>query len=162
MKKVTSYLQDKRIPAHLVDDGFEKRHGRLVRRRYFAVDIKSLPLSVTWPGVKIALAVETIRSTKRTPVTAQWRYYLSSHAFTHPSLTQYVRHHWGIENKLHWMLDVQMKEDDDFKTERRSAKAFATLMRIALNIVKIKDQPPKRSTRRKMLWTSWCELKLLL
>ena len=159
------HIQDQPSLEHLIQDGFDDTHGRSVRRRYFAYDIKSLPLSKSWPGLKTVLAVESIRSTKRTPVTAQWRYYLSSHTSDHPKLAQYIRHHWGIENKLHWVLDVQLNEDCDQKTERRSAKAFATLRRIALNIVKVKDQTPKRSTRRKMLRASWCEdslLKLLI
>lgn len=159
------HIQDQPSLDHLIRDDFDDTHGRSVRRRYFAYDITSLPLSKAWPGLKTALAVESIRVTNRTPVTAQWRYYLSSHTADHPKLDQYIRHHWGIENKLHWVLDVQLKEDQDQKTERRSAKAFATLRRIALNIVKVKDQTPKRSTRRKMLRASWCEdslLKLLL
>lgn len=83
----------------------------------------------------------------------------------HPKLASYIRHHWGIENKLHWILDVQLNEDNDQKTERRSAKAFSTLRRIALNIIKVKDQTKKRSIRRKMLMASWSEeilMKLLL
>ena len=149
----------------MIQDGFDDTHGRSVRRRYFAYDVRSIPLSKPWPGLKTVLAVESIRSTKRTPVTAQWRYYLSSHTADHPKLAQYIRNHWGIENKLHWVLDVQLNEDCDQKTERHSAKAFSTLRRIALNIVKVKDQTPKRSTRRKMLRASWCEdslLKLLI
>ena len=152
-----AHLQSQRPLDHLIQDGFDDHHGRRVRRRYFAYDITAQTLSKEWPGLTTVIAVESIRATKRTPVTAQWRYYLSSHRANHPNLAQYIRHHWGIENKLHWVLDVQLKEDDDQKTERRSARAFATLRRIALNIVKIKDQTPKRSTRRKMLRAAWCE-----
>ena len=158
---LVQHIQDQSPCDHLIQDGWDDTHGRSVRRRYFAYDIKSLLLSTSWPGLKSVLAVESIRSTKRTPVTSQWRYYLSSHNVDHPKLAQYIRHHWGIENKLHWVLDVQLREDNDQKTERRSAKAFATLRRIALNIVKVKDQTPKRSTRRKMLRASWCEESLL-
>ena len=160
-----NHIQDQSPFDHLVQDGFDDSHGRSVRRRYFADDIKSCPLSKSWPGLKTVRAVESIRSTKRTPVTAQWRYYLSSHNVDHPKLASYIRHHWVLENKLHWVLDVQLNEDCDQKTERRSAKAFSTLRRIALNIIKVKDQTRKRSTRRKMLMASWSEeslIKLLL
>ena len=161
-KAVTEFMKEHcEKPAYLIEDGFDDRHGRCVRRRYFAADIRHLSLTETWPHLKTAIAVETITGTKRTPVTAQWRYYLSSHSKNNPKLAQYVRHHWGIENTLHWVLDVQMNEDHDSKTERRSAKAFATLRRIALNIVKTKDQTKKRSTRRKMLRASWCEDSLI-
>ena len=103
---VMNYIQDQPPLDHLIQDGFDDSHGRSVRRRYFAYDIKSLPLSKSWSGLKTVLAVESIRSTKRTAVTSQWRYYLSSHNEDHPKLASYIRHHWGIENKLHWVLDV--------------------------------------------------------
>jgi len=54
-----------------------------------------------------------------------------------------------------------MNEDNDLKSERRSAKAFATLRRIALNIVRTKDKTKKRSVRCKMLWAAWREDSLL-
>jgi len=65
-------------------------------------------------------------------------------------MPQYVRNHWGIENKLHWILDVQMHEDNDQKPERRSVRSFAMLKRIAAKIVRTKDSTPKRNVRRKL------------
>lgn len=61
-----------------------------------------------------------------------------------------MRNHWGIENKLHWILDVHMNEDDDQKTERKSVRSFALMKRMALNILRSKDTTPKRSIRRKI------------
>ncbi len=94
-------------------------------------------------------------------VTAEWRYYLSNHQSTDKQLPEYVRNHWGIENKLHWVLDVHMKEDDDQKSERRSARSFALLKRIAVNIVRTKDDTPKRSLRRKLKRSAWDDHYLL-
>jgi len=59
-------------------------------------------------------------------------------------MPQYVRNHWGIVNKLHWILDVHMHEDNDQKAERRSVRSYAMLKRIAANIVRTKDSTPKR------------------
>ncbi len=70
-------------------------------------------------------------------------------------MPDYIRNHWGIENKLHWVLDVQLKEDDDQKSERKSARSFALLKRIALNIVRTKDKTPKRSVKRKLKRAGW-------
>jgi predicted transposase YbfD/YdcC len=161
---VTSYMkenaQDQR--AYLIEDSFDETHNRLVRRRYFACPIAHLKLAVKWPGLKTAIAVETISTRSRTSkATADWRYYVSSHSSKNAHLAQYIRNHWGIENRLHWVLDVQMNEDNDLKSERKSAKAFATLRRIALNIVRTKDQTPKCSVRRKMLKAAWNEDNLL-
>jgi predicted transposase YbfD/YdcC len=161
-QSVTEYIKEHgQKSPYLIEDGFDDSHGRTVRRRYFALDISHLDCTEKWPNLKTAIAVETISSTPRTAITANWRYYLSSHPADHPKLAGYIRNHWSIENRLHWVLDVQMNEDGDTKTERRSAKAFATLRRIALNIVKTKDQTKKRSTRRKMLRAAWNEDNLL-
>jgi predicted transposase YbfD/YdcC len=141
---------------NLLHDAFDQSHGRLVRRRYFSYDINSLSEIKDWFGVKTAIAVETITSDNNDPkVSAEWRYYLSSHHSTNKQLPNYVRNHWGIENKLHWILDVHLKEDDDQKSERKSARSFAILKRIALNIVRSKDQTPKRSLRRKLKRSGW-------
>ena len=139
-------------------DKFEESHGRLVRRRYFGYDVSALPEIKQWSKAKSVIAVESISSKNNDPehkVTAQWRYYLSSHKATDKRLPAYIRNHWGIENKLHWILDVHMKEDDDQKSERKSARSFAILKRIALNIVKTKDKTPKRSLRRKLKHSAW-------
>ena len=112
------------------------------------------PLTVA----KSILAVETISSKSNNSaagIRAQWRYYLSSHASNNKELPNYIRNHWGIENKLHWILDVHFKEDDDQKAERRSVRSFALLKRIALNIVRSKDKTPKKSMRRKLKRSAW-------
>lgn len=139
-------------------DKFDKSHGRTVRRRYFGYDVSSLSEINEWCNAKSVIAVESISSKDNDPkrkVTAEWRYYLSSHKATDKRLAGYIRNHWGIENKLHWILDVHMKEDDDQKSERKSARSFALLKRIALNIVKTKDNTPKRSIRRKLKHSAW-------
>ena len=145
-------------PAYRLSDAFEDRHGRLTRRRYFGYDACTLPGIEEWIGARSMIAVETISSKNNDPeknVTAEWRYYLSSHKFDDVKVPNYIRHHWGIESKLHWILDVHMKEDDDQKAERKSARSFSLLRRIALNIVRSQDITPKRSVRRKLNRSGW-------
>lgn len=147
-----------------LSDELDESHGRTVRRRYFGYDVSKLPQINGWVGAKSVVAVETISSKSNDPAnktTAEWRYYLSSHKCGNKSLPDYVRNHWGIENKLHWVLDVNMKEDDDQKAERKSARAFALLRRIALNIVRTKDLTPKRSLKRKLKCSGWDNSYLL-
>ncbi len=139
-------------------DAFDEGHGKLVRRRCFGYNISSLPETNDWYNAKTVVAVETISSKNNDPnhkVSSEWRYYLSSHASTNKELPKYIRNHWGIENKLHWVLDVNLKEDDDQKFERKSARSFALLKRIALNIVRSKDTNPKKSLRRKLKRSAW-------
>lgn len=141
----------------LLDD-FDHSHGRAVRRRYFGYDITKLPEIKDWSNAKSVVAVETITSKDNDPkrkVSTEWRYYLSSHECIEQGLPNYIRNHWGIENKLHWVLDVHLKEDNDQKAERKSARSFALLKRIALNMVRTKDTTPKRSLRRKLKHSAW-------
>lgn len=136
-----------------LSDYFEKTHGRLVRRRYFGYNVSTVDLLKGWDGAKSVVAVETITSKvndAESNVAAEWRYYLTSHDCNNKQLPNYIKNHWGIENKLHWVLDVCMKEDDDQKSERKSARSFAILKRIALNIVRTRDKTPKLSVRRKL------------
>lgn len=145
-------------------DAFDDSHGRSVRRRVFGYDVSKLPETQGWLGAKTVVAVETISSKDNDPnhnVSAEWRYYLSSHKHTNKGLPYYVRNHWSIENKLHWVLDVHLKEDDDKKSERKSARSFALLKRIALNIVRTKDTTPKISLRRKLKHPAWDDDHLL-
>lgn len=149
---------------NLLFDAFDDSHGRSVRRRFFGYDISKLEEIKGWLGAETVIAVETISSKNNDPnrnVNAQWRYYLSSHKCTNKSLPDYIRNHWGIENKLHWVLDVHLKEDDQ-KSERKSARSFALLKQIALNIVLTKDTTPKRSLRRKLKHSAWDDDYLLL
>lgn len=145
-------------------DAWDDSHGRSVRRRFFGYDISKLEQAKDWLEAKTVVAVETISSKNNDPnhnVSAEWRYYLSNHKCDNKSLPDYIRNHWSIENKLHWVLDVHLKEDNDQKSERKSARSFALLKRIALNIVRTKDTTPKRSLRRKLKHSAWDDDYLL-
>ena len=91
-------------------DAFDDSHGRSVRRRYFGYDISKMPEVSEWCDAKTVIAVEAISRRNNNPKTrvgAEWRYYLSNHKHSNKSLPSYIRNHWCIENKLHWVLDVQ-------------------------------------------------------
>ena len=154
---ISQHMQENAIIAeNRISDYFDNTHGRSVRRRYFSCDITQLIGSEKWGGIKSAIAVETISSiNNNSKITAEWRYYISSRPHTDIDLASTIRKHWCIENQLHWVLDVTMKEDNDQKSERRSAKSFALLRRIALNIVRLKDTNSKRSLKRKFKCAGW-------
>jgi predicted transposase YbfD/YdcC len=134
---------------------FENGHGRMTRRRYFSCGLDHIEEAKNWSSLRSAVAVETITAYSNKPVQSEWRYYITSHNHSNEQLPNYVRKHWSIENKLHWVLDVNLGEDADKKIERNSAKAFASLKRIALNIVRTKDTKSKRSLRRKFKRAGW-------
>ena len=85
---------------NLVKDYFDNSRGRSVRRRYFAFALPKQAKAFTLPGIKTIVATETI-SSKNTDnkVTAEWRYYVSSHNKSNPKLHSYIRNHWSIENE---------------------------------------------------------------
>jgi predicted transposase YbfD/YdcC len=65
-----------------------------------------------------------------------------------------VRRHWGIENKVHWTMDVCFREDQSRARTGYAAENLATLRRLALNLLQ-REKTKKRSIRGKMLCASW-------
>lgn len=65
-----------------------------------------------------------------------------------------MRSHWGIENKLYWLLDVSFNEDKSRKRVINAAENFSVILRMALNLVK-NETSKKRSVRGKRLKAGW-------
>jgi len=146
-------------------DAFDDTHGRLVRRRVFAsTDAAALDALSGWPGLRTVLAVESIRSVNSAPkVESEIRYFLSSCPDGPAVLGQAIRSHWAIENTLHWVLDVTLREDDSRVRDRTAVRNLALLRKIALNIVG-RDKTTKasvRARRKKAAWNDDYMLKLL-
>lgn len=126
----------------------EKGHGRIETRRYWqTTDIDWFQDKKLWKGLRSFGMVESIRRIKGKN-TIERRYYLSSLPLDAKRFAQAVRGHWGVENSLHWSLDVTFREDDSRARTRNAAQNLATLRRIALNLVK-KDPCKKDSIRGK-------------
>jgi predicted transposase YbfD/YdcC len=91
-------------------------------------------------------------------VTTELRYYLTT--LTEAAVfARSVRTHWGIENKLHWVLDVVFREDDARNRKDHSAADLALLRRITLNLIRLepteKYRTRKLSLNRKRLYASY-------
>ncbi len=150
----TAYMADKLNNEHKIYDEFDESHGRLVRRRVFVVDAPPELSKMGWNKLASFAAVETISSKKSEPITAEWRYYITSRPSTDSEIAKYIRNHWSIENNLHWILDVHMGDDANRSWERNSALALAALKRVAVNIIKTHDKQNK-SVRRRLKQASW-------
>ena len=73
-----------------------------------------------------------------------------------------IRKHWGIENKVHWILDVAFGEDHSRKRKGNAAQNFSNINRIALNLLKKDDARVGIKSRRKMAgWGNEYLLKLI-
>ena len=148
---------------HDADTAVDKGHGRLeVRRRWVITDPDELAWLQTahrWPGLRAIGMVQTERRLA-TATTLGTRYYLLSRPLTARALGEAVRSHWGIENHVHWVLDVEFGEDQSRIRQGAAAENMAMLRRIALNLVR--HHPRKRhSIRTHRLIASWDENYLL-
>ena len=87
------------------------------------------------------------------------RYFLLSKYVSATKLLQIVRGHWGIENRLHWMLDVIFGEDANRARTDNAPENLATLRRLAINIVR--SHPDRASMRQKIKRAGWDDAFLL-
>src|SRR5215207_635540 len=149
--------------THDADTDVDKGHGRLeIRRRWVITDADDLAWLQSvhhWPGLEAIGMVQTERRLATT-TTLGTRYYLLSRPLTARQLGEAVRSHWGIENHVHWVLDVAFGEDQSRIRRGAAAENMAVLRRIVLNVVR--QHPRKRhSIRTRRLIASWDDAYLL-
>jgi predicted transposase YbfD/YdcC len=138
----------------------DEKHGRSEKRIYChaAIPESMKELTGAWPQAKsIGQAHNiTVRDGKET---AEVRYFLSSLPVGVKRFGGVVRSHWGIENSLHWVLDVTFNEDQSRIRKGGSPDNFALLRRFAINILSLDTS--KESTRKKRKRAAWDENYLL-
>lgn len=149
--------------AHDFYETMEKNHGRLETRRYWTITepeyLNYLNPDGEWKDLTSIGMVEAERMIKG-EVTRETRYYISSRAFNAEEFGCAVRSHWGIENSLHWVLDVDFREDDCRVRKGYAAENFSVLRRIALNLIK-RETTFRKSVAGRRLAASWDEKYLL-
>jgi predicted transposase YbfD/YdcC len=138
----------------------EKDHGRIETRRYYqSAEVDWFADRAKWEGLRSVGMVEALREIdgKRT---VERRYYLSSLPLGVAPFARAVRGHWGVENKLHWVLDVCFREDQSRARTGYAAENLATLRRLALNLLK-REKTKRRGIKGKQLNASWDHAYLL-
>ena len=140
----------------------EKDHGRIETRNIFSIGnletIDGLGLE-KWPGLKSVTQVESIREINGKS-SVEYRYYLSSLAADAQRIGKAVRGHWGIENSLHWVLDVLFNEDKARNRKDHSAANMTIMRHMAVNLVK-NDKSSKVSIKNRRLKAGWDDKYLL-
>ncbi len=122
-------------------------NGRIeTRTATVSTDIDWLQEQHDWPGLTAIGKVVRIRETT-TKTTTETAYYLLSTALSGERFNEVVRSHWGVENRLHWRLDVVMNEDQDRARLDNAPYNLGILRHFAINIMQ-KD-PTKGSLRGK-------------
>jgi predicted transposase YbfD/YdcC len=119
--------------AHTTEAG----HHRIEIRKYWAFSLSQLPPlheSSQWAGFETVIAVERIRHL-RTKTTHEIQFYLSSLSSDSSQIPRAIRQHWGVENSLHWVLDVTFNEDACRVRSLHAPHNLALVRRFALNIL---------------------------
>ena len=107
-----------------------------------------------WPELNSIIEISSERVNKKSGIiNTENRYYISSCKDSAEVLSEAIRGHWEVENKLHWVLDVVFREDDCRSRSGYSPENFAMLRQFALNL--IKKEPSDKSIRRKVNISGW-------
>jgi predicted transposase YbfD/YdcC len=127
----------------------DRGHGRQeTRSTTILLDPPGLRDQALWPGlcvIGMCRSERTVKGQKSEEV----RYFIGSKRASAKYYGQGLRNHWGVENGLHWHMDLTFGEDDSRIQKRRGAENFAVLRRIALNL--LKRHPAKLSIDCKRL-----------
>ena len=111
-------------------------HGRIETRvATVSTDVGRLAHH-RWPGLKaLGKIVRTVEDKATGAKTVETAYHLLSAPMTSARYAECVRAHWGVENSLHWRLDVTFREDEDRSRKNHSAANISILRRMALNLL---------------------------
>ena len=141
------FFEDAVSDSFDVPNGFYEQenrgHGRIEHRKYWSVEVDGLDFlrnKDEWKGLKTIVCVEM-------------RYYISSLDKIN-RIARSIRHHWNIENKLHWVMDVDFDEDACRVRTDHAPENFAMLRQIAHNLIK-QESSKKVSVRRKINKAGW-------
>ena len=137
-------------------------HGRIETRKCSVIaDLSLIEKPTLWKSLGSIIRVESERITKSTGIKqSETRYYISSLGTGAEHISNAIRSHWGIENNVHWSLDVSFSEDGSRKRAGNAAFNFSIILRIALNILK-NDSETKSSIKAKRLLAGWDNQYLL-
>ena len=154
------FQQAKEVSPEEADCDFttmiEKNRGRVEERKIWACTLDWLEnsdLLEGWVGIKSAVCVQSTR-TYRGKATTEFRYYISSLEPEAEGHANIVRSHWGVENDVHWHLDVTFKEDQSKIRAGHGAENFSLMRKAALNLLKA-DKSVKAGIENKRKMAGW-------
>ena len=137
----------------------EKGHGRDEHRYYFICPVPAdLPDRSRWPQLK-AIGIVLSHTQRDGKECTEVRYYILSKYLSGRRFARAVRDHWGIENRLHWQLDVTFQEDQCRLRKGHADANFSILRRTALSLLK-NESALKVGIKNKRLTAGWDETYL--
>lgn len=136
---------------HQVTEEVTKDHGRLETRRCYVFDaLDCLPQSTRWPDLGCFAVIETHRE-RQGQSKRENRCYVSSLAPDADQLAKAVRKHWGIENPVHWCLDVTFADDPMRARTAHAGHNLAILKHLTLNLIRRDPMKRKGSFKTKRI-----------
>jgi predicted transposase YbfD/YdcC len=128
-------------------------HDRRERRSAVVVAAPDFAAQFAFPGIRAIGRIDTWRRTATGTATRKSRYFLLSRKLSASRFLDVARGHWGIENNLHWILDVVFAEDKNRSRMDHAPENLAVLRKLAINT--LQASPYVASMRRKILRAGW-------
>jgi len=145
--------------ANSSHEDITKEHGRIEIRHCDVIDDPRAIASIEgWPDLRSIIRVRSQRQilSSGAEPSEEIRFYLSSAKAQAPRFATWVRQHWEVENKVHWVLDVNFREDEDRSRKGHVDQNMALVRRTVLNICRL-FHDPKKSLSRKRKAAAWSE-----
>jgi len=164
-REVKELFEDEGLVATEGDfhETVNKGHGRLEHRRCWSIAgqeyISYLNPKGEWRGLRSVVKVTGERRIGE-KVSIESRYYISSLPGGAKQLLWAVREHWGIENSLHWVLDIAFREDESRVRKGHGPENLATMRHMALNLLR-RETSSKGGVKARRLRSGWDEDYLL-
>ena len=153
-------MSSRKVSRHVEE---EAAHGRTTRREYYQLLLpKGDAMREKWCGLNsVVMTIRTHLKKDGTKVTER-QFYISSLGKNAKDSATYIRGHWGIENSLHWVLDVNFREDLNQTRHRILGDNLSWIRRFAVTIKRQDlEKSSMASKRRRAAWSFEYLMKLL-
>jgi predicted transposase YbfD/YdcC len=135
----------------------EKSHGRQENRHCWVIlHPDELKRVNEWQDLNAIIMIESISQKAGYEEEREYRFYISSLETDAEQFAKSIRSHWGIENSLHWVLDVAFREDESRIRAGFASENFSLIRRLALNLLK-RESSAKTGVKNKRLRAGWDE-----
>ncbi|MFN3900049.1 MAG: ISAs1 family transposase [Alishewanella aestuarii] len=140
----------------------EKNRGRIEARSFHVKAVEQVGVFKNWPGIQTIGMSLSYRKIKGKEAELTYRYFISSAKLSEVQLADAVRAHWHVENSLHWVLDVSMKEDACQIYQNHAAENWSLLRHLSLNMLRAEPSKGSIPAKQKRAWMKTAYLEQVL